>query len=343
MLRLPSFLHLRPRRRIVLHIGLPKCGSSSIQAHMADHAAAHRARGVCYPETGRDKAGYRNHLPLARMAPQDLDAAVDAIRDEAEGCHTLVLSCEHWTNAFPHCNLAALCDALAERMPEWDLRITAWFRNPVDFVESCYAQYVLAGLFQISRHTFYSGAKPSIEKFLTEFEARRGFPLYSNLSFAQMLQEGLAGRTLTFRSIEAADLKPGGMLADFCALARLPAPKDAPRANARVSNRKLAELEYVQTLVDQNTYGALRERLLAAAFPRLPEADNRRVTSLHIGPDLAGIITDRTRSESAAIARLFDTRTTALCTMPTRNWARHDMLGERDRKILAAFIAAKSA
>lgn len=325
------------RRRIVLHVGLPKCGSTSIQRHMAEGEAAHRARGVCYPQSHRTAEGYRNHLPLARMAPGDLAGAVSDIMAEAEGCHTIVLSCEHWANALPRSNLAALCEILSRA--EGELRVVAYFRNPFDFVESCYAQYVLAGLFQISRHRFYADGAPSIEKFLARFEAMRGFPLWSALGFARLLQDHVPTGALSLRSMEDRDLKAGGMLADFCALARLPEPAPAPRANTRPSNRKLAELEHIQTLMDQDSYAALRDRLLAHSFARLPEADHRRTTTLHIGPDLAAKIAGCLGEERKPLARCFATRTEALCAVPTRDWARHEVLSPRDRDNLARFAA----
>lgn len=339
MLRLRS--PFSRRGQIVLHVGLPKCGSTSIQQHMAGDEDAHRAQGVCYPRSHRTQDGYRNHLPLARMAPRDLTRAVQDIRAEAEGCHTLVLSCEHWTNT-PGGNLKALCKALGTEMPQWDLRVIAYFRNPFDFVESCYAQYVLAGLFQISRHRFYTDGAPSITKFLTQFEARRAAPLYSNLGFARLLQDHVPAGALSLRSMEADDLKKGGMLDDFCALARLPRPAPAPRANTRPSNRKLAELEYIQTLIDQDSYGALRESLLAHEFPRLPEADSRRTATLHVGSDLADTIARHMQKEHTQLARLFDTRTDALCAVPARDWSTQDVLSARDRTNLARYIAQHS-
>jgi hypothetical protein len=337
MLRLtPPFLR---RRRIVLHVGLPKCGSTSIQRHMAENDVLHRARGVCYPLSHRTADGYRNHLPLARMAPGDLASAVQDIMAEAQGCHTVVLSCEHWSNALPNGNIAALCEALAQGMPRWDLRVVAYFRNPFNFVESCYAQYVLAGLFQISRNRFYTDGAPSIDKFLTQFEAMRGFALWSNLGWAQLLQTHVPKGALSLRSMEAPDLRDGGIVADFCTLARMPRPAPAPRANTRPSNRKLAELEYVQTLIDQDTYAALRGQLLTHEFSRLPEADHRRSRTLHIGPDLAEVIAGRTREDRAPLARMFATRTSALCAVPACDWARHEVLNERDRANLASFVA----
>ena len=327
------------RRRIFLHVGLPKCGSTSIQRHMAEHEAAHLARGVCYPRAHRARDGYRNHLPLARMAPGDLAGAVRDIVAEAADCHTIVLSCEHWANALPRCNLSALCEILARDMPCWDLQVVAYFRNPFEFVESSYAQCILAGLFQISRDQFYKGERPSIDKFLAEFEAGRGFPLYSNLGFVRLMQEHLPRSALNLRSIEPRDLKSGGMLADFCRLVRLPRPDQALCANTRLSNRKLAELEYVQTLIDQGSYVALRDRLIKHEFPRDPAADDRRATTLHIGSGLAKDITHQINDERTPLARIFATRTKGLCTVPTRDWVRHDVLSARDHDSLARFVA----
>lgn len=91
----------RGRRRIVLHIGAEKTGTTSIQSWLADHRALWERVGVLYPRA----AGTRNHMRLARWAHDEAAGAPGgphaAFPSElAEECartraHTIVLSNEH--------------------------------------------------------------------------------------------------------------------------------------------------------------------------------------------------------------------------------------------------------
>ncbi|QBR38542.1 glycosyltransferase family 2 protein (plasmid) [Leisingera sp. NJS201] len=334
-----------PARQIWLHIGLPKCGSTTIQRHMAAASVQHQTHGVCYPRAWRSADGYRNHLPLAKLSPLMLPQALARITAEAldQDCNRIVLSCEHWANAFPGSNLLPLYKTLQAQLPDWQIRIVAYFRNPYDFVESCYAQYVRAGLFQINRHRFYADGAPSIEKFLSCFEDSRGFPLYSNLRYARMLMAHFPPEVLMLRSIEPPDLVQPDMLGDFYSLLGLPAPVSTGRRNRRVSNRKLAELEYVQTLTDQDSYARLRPQLLDTDFCSAPETEDRRGTSLHISADTAAAVTRQIESERAELQQTFSTGTSSLCETRTgagpEGWARTGLLGAEDRAQLRAFVA----
>lgn len=332
----PTFLR---RERIVLHVGLPKCGSSSIQAHMADNADAYRAAGVCYPRVHRLADGYRNHLPLARLRAAELAGALEDIRREAAGCHTIVLSCEHWTNALPGCNLPALCDAISQAMPRHEIRIVAYFRSPFDFVESCYAQFIRAGLMGVSRPEFYADGAPSIERFLHRFEETRGHPLWSVVGWAAAMRARTQGARTSLRSMEAGDLGASCVVTDFCGFLGLPKPDVAPRLNTRLSNRKLAELEHAQTLIDNDTHMAGREDMIAHDFGACRANDPQRCTSLHIGAHTARSIGLSLKRERDVIARLFDTRADALCAVPARDWRRDTLLSTEDKARIACYVA----
>lgn len=332
-------------RQIWLHIGLPKCGSTTIQRHMAAAGTLHQAHGVCYPQAWRSTDGYRNHLPLAKLPSRQLPRALAQICAEAaeRDCSRIALSCEHWANAFPGTALLPLYRALQAQLPDWQIRIIAYFRNPYDFVESCYAQFVRAGLLMINRHAFYAGGAPSIEKFLARFEENRGFPLYSTLSWAQQLLAHFPPGVLNLRSIEPQDLDQPDMLGDFCSQLGLPVPPRSGRRNQRISNRKLAELEYVQTLTDQDSYARLRPQLLERDFCRGAETAERRGTTLHIGADTAAAITSRIEAERAELQQIFATRVGGLCEIRSgagsEGWARSSLLDAQDRAELRAFAA----
>ncbi len=345
----PAYLEKRPERQVWLHVGLPKCGSTTLQQHMLKSEKLHQEQGVCYPQSWRSRDGYQNHLPLAKLAPEALPQALEDITSEAlnRKCNHIVLSCEHWTNAFSSSNLPRLHATLRAQCPDWRVRILAYFRNPYDFVESCYAQYVRAGLFQISRHRFYADGAPSIEKFLTCFEDSWGFPLYSNLQFARLLSEHFPSDELLLRSIEPQDLAEPDMLADFCHLLELPTPDKTQRSNQRIRTRKLAELEYVQTLTDQDSFSKMRSRLLETDIIKSPRTDNNRSSTLHIGAETAEIITKHIKNEKEELQKIFSTRVNSLCSTRSpetaTDWARSDLLGTEDKIALQTFVARQNS
>ncbi|MEX5579933.1 glycosyltransferase family 2 protein [Pseudophaeobacter sp. A-200-2] len=340
----PVILEKRPEQQVWLHVGLPKCGSTTLQQHMSKSAELHQTQGVCYPQSWRAPDGYRNHLPLAKLAPESLPQALDEIISEAlnRQCSRIVLSCEHWTNAFSSSNLLRLHATLRAQFPDWQVRVVAYFRNPYDFVESSYAQYVRAGLFQISRRRFYADGAPSIEKFLACFEDSWGFPLYSNLQFARLLTEHFTSEELLLRSISPQDLAEPDMLADFCRLLELPAPETTQRSNQRVSIRKLAELEYVQTLTDLEGFARLRPMLLQTNVTGSADLDILRSSTLHIDLETAEAITQQIEKERAELRKIFSTGIKGLCeirsTTSPSGWVRSDPLSENDRIALRAFV-----
>ncbi|QAX32095.1 hypothetical protein [Leisingera sp. NJS204] len=332
-------------RQIWLHIGLPKCGSTTIQHHMAETYEQHLRLGLCYPQRHRSPAGYRNHIPLARMAAEVLPAALTEIEAEAErhSCRRILLSCEHWTNAFRTSNLAALVQALQQRMPGWQIRLVAYFRNPYGFAESSYAQFLRAGLFGIAKPAFFAAGPPGIDRYLRCFEESYGFPLPSLLSFTQMLLAQFPRDSLVLRSNAPADLDAPDMLSDFCNLLGLPPPETAARRNSRIQPRKLAEIEYVQTRVSQPVYMQLRPKLLKRDFTRGAPPGPARGSSLHLSAAMAEDITRRLEAERSELAALFATRTDTLCAARSQDWGRAELLDEAARVRLRKFIRRQTA
>ncbi len=132
-------------RRIVVHIGLERTGSSAIQRFMAMNRVALRVMGVRYPrqlhpdETPRDK-----HYDLAaallgdgsRAAGADLDAAETVFEHylAEAGRHRLtVLSDEKLGSPAPH-----VAARLAPRVGNRDTRIVVYLRRQDEWALSAY-------------------------------------------------------------------------------------------------------------------------------------------------------------------------------------------------------------
>ena len=50
--------------QVYVHVGMPKCASSSVQAHFHKHYGHYHRQGLLYPRTACQKADYRSHRPL---------------------------------------------------------------------------------------------------------------------------------------------------------------------------------------------------------------------------------------------------------------------------------------
>lgn len=143
---------------LVLHVGMTKTGTSTIQQHMARAGAELRAEGLLYPEAGRLPGKTSHHGfcyaaidPEARGLVRDRPGVSDlpsfarlcaAIEGEmaAASPRATVLSCEmFWTPAvFPVRALERVRDAF----PACDIRILAYLRSVSSHAVSGYAQRI---------------------------------------------------------------------------------------------------------------------------------------------------------------------------------------------------------
>ncbi len=90
-------------RRVVLHIGLPRTGSTTLQFVWTRHREALRRLGILYPEltpTSAAGAPHLNHQYLSqamdgRRPPGELEELLDRLADElCGGAETVILSYE---------------------------------------------------------------------------------------------------------------------------------------------------------------------------------------------------------------------------------------------------------
>lgn len=129
------------RKRLIVHIGMHKTASSTLQALMARNRAALAARGVCYPRTDRPPFPHHpKHSSLhaaLHAGPAQVHAEIDTLLQEvgAGGAHTLVLSAE---------GLSALRPAAVAGMQAFarvfDIEVVCFLRRPDRFAESLWNQ-----------------------------------------------------------------------------------------------------------------------------------------------------------------------------------------------------------
>lgn len=117
-------------RRLLLHIGSPKCGSTYLQQVFLRNVAALGKHGFCYPHTGSGHPG--NAGDLAEIDAAKLDEMF------VDGAHTLILSHEDLYG------LPKRGDALAAlvRPMDLDVQIVVFLRPFSEFVFGDYSQFM---------------------------------------------------------------------------------------------------------------------------------------------------------------------------------------------------------
>lgn len=141
------------QRRLILHVGPPKTGTSAVQ-----WALCHLENGtLLYPRSGRWADGAHHHLALAAagfthrgsVAIEPLDRLAAALKAEVEADgRSVLISTEALSAATLEPFLAAYRDALGDLPVE----ILCTLRNPVDWASSAYNQSVKDTTIREARH-----------------------------------------------------------------------------------------------------------------------------------------------------------------------------------------------
>jgi len=157
-------------RRIILHAGTPKTGTTSLQLYLAAERELLLQHGILYPRFGTTGDQFKpKHQWLveslhSRFGGELHRKITEAVREADVSTHTLVLSSEglfhHWQD-FSTAGRRALA-ALAR---DFHVEIWVWFRDPISFVQSNYIQMLRNPL---SRNVFCYGKDLSPEEMLKD-------------------------------------------------------------------------------------------------------------------------------------------------------------------------------
>lgn len=235
-------------KRVWLHIGVPKSGTSALQRYLGDHSAEVAAQGLTYLAPKRKKSG--NDLAVAINRRRDTlgDLSADLCH-QIETCTTdqAILSSEMFYGIAPDVILNAL-PALQGR----DVRVLVYLRRQDRYLESKFIQKSKNGRF-----------RGDIWKYLRKFDG-------SGADFAAELAPWEAANvTVVPRICEPARLSGGSTVSDMLALAGLPAP-DAKAVAAAHENASpsAVRLELMQVLAEVSGFDTKRiQRRLASDHP----------------------------------------------------------------------------
>ncbi len=132
------------KRRLILHAGTSKTGTSTLQFYLDRNREALKQAGILYPLEGTTELRVPKHqwmVPVLRSGNQsEMRRRMDMVIQEAEGAtHTIILSTEgifnHWWDFAD-----AAKDMLGDFRDRFEVSVWIWFREPVAFFASYYLQ-----------------------------------------------------------------------------------------------------------------------------------------------------------------------------------------------------------
>jgi hypothetical protein len=241
------------KKQALVHLGLHKSGTSTVQQALSRSYDALKARGILYPISGRrrDGGGLRpaHHQLALQMNPRkrsntdELGQIVRELAHEVAPYDRVLLSSE---------GLGPLPDynALRDALPNYDLTALIYVRELGDYALSAYAQKVQSESATLSFDAFLDQFRPNLAKRIDTWQ--RHFDRVILRPFAPSLLDG------------------GDLVADFCHNADLdPTLLTAvERQNPTISGNLLCFKLMVNQVSPQQIGGYKALRLLAQSDPR---------------------------------------------------------------------------
>ena len=236
---------------IILHIGMNKAGSSTLQDFLARHRRELRGRGLLYPQAGQRRGtnahydfsgafGFITGEHRAEYTPDRAAGIVDRMAREiaAHPEHTVLVSSEFFVQTRDPAPVARF---FGEHLPGRRLRVLIYLRRHDLWWQSAYSQAVL---------TRTDPPWPSGYRGYLAFQKRRRV---QHLRYLRLIEiwAGLVGReNLLIRPFEPAQM-PGGMIPDMaeaigCAGALAGLDTDPPRSNMAIPGRVLHVVDALQ-------------------------------------------------------------------------------------------------
>ena len=151
------------RPELILHIGRHKCGTSSLQRFLCANDRALEGLGFHYPALHRQP--YAHHPVAHHYADSgNLDgAATSEFWNHLAGYPRSIVSSEAFQNIDPQ--------RLAPHLAAFTVTIVAYFREPLDYLYSSYAQRVKAGNTAASFEEYAAHFYVPYHDFMTAWQA----------------------------------------------------------------------------------------------------------------------------------------------------------------------------
>jgi len=126
------------KKKIVLHIGHGKTGSSAIQAALARNQSLLGSAGILYPDHATVDQARRGEVTSGNVDPENwFEGQVIPIARAAGNCQVIVFSNENLFHRFDE-----FLEKQAAYSPEFDFEIVLFVREPFEKLNSAYQQSV---------------------------------------------------------------------------------------------------------------------------------------------------------------------------------------------------------
>ncbi|MFC6635527.1 WcbI family polysaccharide biosynthesis putative acetyltransferase [Microbulbifer taiwanensis] len=138
------------RKKLILHIGQSKTGTTSFQSFCFKHRKKLLAEGTLYPEAGLHFTHHRNLAKHYKGEQRD-DALVQQLKREIASteCERVLISCESFEDLGYN-----QAQELLDDFSDMDVSIVCTLRNRLNWVQSMYAEYVKKAWFSGSFSQF---------------------------------------------------------------------------------------------------------------------------------------------------------------------------------------------
>lgn len=214
---------------LILHIGYPKTGTSSLQWFLHGRRDDLQRQGVYYPLTGQDDEHAHHKLALALSADAGQRAALFAdLMAEIDqcGCDTVVLSSELWLGRL---ELIQASEEFKRLFEGRRLRVPVVLRSQETFLESLYRQFIL---------------DPTILFWDTPEAFLKAYPLAGQYHMILSAWAGFVGKDTLETVIYEQAVRGEGLIPRFCRLVGFDISHIAP-----------ADLEVWRNVTHENALG----------------------------------------------------------------------------------------
>jgi len=322
-------------RRVYLHIGMNKAGSSAIQRTLAAHEARLWQAGVLYPRAGRSRSGAHHLLshvlgfsqgePPPASSPRefrDIDRRI-AAEARKRGAGTVILSSEVFTTA-------KAVPAVREYFRDEDLRIVVYLRRHDHWWLSCYSQGVRM-----------QSSPPWGPGFEAWYAHQRKRPTKGDYRWLLAQWAAVFGEErLIVRPYEREQNAPD-IVADFLSAIGLPALAEDPTLRAGRHNPSLGERELL--LIDAVQHAGLPEPMRRRLVKHIAGRPGQRAGAGLAPPGLRRQMVEEQLEDYAWIARNYLGRNDGRLFLeplpdPDQPWAAPEPLSPRE--LIEAVAAA---
>lgn len=281
---------------VYLHVGMPKCASSTVQEYFNRNDERNRKAGFVYPVAGRSTGGYFNHEPIVHMSEEEITDLVKEIEIEGEDAETIFISAEALVNAYwDHPVTESLIRQLNAAFGASNVRILFLFRNHFSFVESAFAQFLKGGLYRVRHGKLYRKTDGDVESYCTAFRDANGFDFFDySRVIEEFRQRGDPENEIEVFSIERDDLETGDILGELCKKFSLVPPAGKRVKNARFPVKALLGLAYG---IEKHGFRKVRP-IRKGVAKQFADAVDGYSPMLHIHGDLAKVVAERQRADA---------------------------------------------